>query len=95
MNYLQMAQRIPSLLRKEILEQNLIYKSAPISSDKHMQLLYTIYCTYIDPGGQHAPDCHYCLQEALNGFKELLPVMLDLQKAEELEKNMFNNKTDL
>lgn len=90
MTYAQIVQAIPADLRKEMLQQNLIYKALPVVGDPHMKLLYEIWCGYVAPGDDHNPTCTYCLQECHRGWQQLQPLMIEQQRLADLEEQLKN-----
>lgn len=76
------AARIPANYRKEILELEIIQNAAPIATDGGMQYLATIWQTYIAP--QETINCPLCYERVLKNFKELLPILADMEKEAKL-----------
>lgn len=76
------ASLIPANYRKEILDLNVIETAQPIATDGGMQYLATIWQNYIAP--TEVINCPLCYQRVLKNFKELLPVIADLEKESKL-----------
>lgn len=93
------AAKIPSHYRKDLLLNNEIYKAIADRSDSNMQMLWVLYSNYIEPnnaqyvyenkGGEIiiAGSCNICLNTVLTKFKELEPFLIELEK----EKNLYDN----
>jgi hypothetical protein len=74
------AVRILPTYRRKLLEGNLIYKAVPAPNDEHMRVLYTVWTTFVDTSGMLEPDCAYCMADILNNFKQLQPVLVELEQ---------------
>ena len=82
-NYLA-AKRIPPSFRKQLLDENTIYKAVPAAGDVQMGILVILYNNYIftegEPINMDNP-CLACLGKILDIFKlQLLPEFLNLEK---------------
>lgn len=73
---------IPAEYRKQILEENVIYKAVPASNDRHMSILFTIWTHYIDPGTPVKMDCPYCLADIIKNFQGLQEAFIEIAKDE-------------
>jgi hypothetical protein len=82
MTYRQIANQIPSNYRKEILETNLISSAIASASDPAMQYLGTIWKNYVNP--MEKLDCGMCLERVLNNYRQLQPVMIEMEKERKL-----------
>ena len=84
MTYKQLAALIPSEYRKEILQLNMVQSAVGVPYNPTMQYLITIWTAYIEP--DFTPDCNICCGRALDGFKAMLPAMIQMEK----EDNLLN-----
>lgn len=73
---------IPTNYRREMLNLEVIQNAQPIASDGPMQYLATIWQNYIAPN--EVINCPLCYQRVLNNFKELLPVLAELERESKL-----------
>lgn len=76
----EIAERIHPNYRRRLLEENLIYKAIAIPNDAHMQVLFTVWTTFIDTSGLLDKTCAYCMVDILAQFKQLQPVLIELEK---------------
>lgn len=80
----QLARSIPKEYRDQILDENMIYKAIPASTDRHMRILFTIWTQYVDPNGENDLGCPYCVTNVLNNFKQLEQILIDIRKQEQI-----------
>lgn len=78
----QIAACIPAHYRKEILELQIIETAQPIAADGGMQYLAVLWKNYIAP--TEDINCPRCYERVLKNFKELLPLLADLEKESKL-----------
>jgi hypothetical protein len=72
------AKLIPAEYRKEILDLKMIEHAQAIQTNDDMHYLFTIWKNYIEPGIEM--DCGLCIQRILGNYKQLLPVLITLEK---------------
>ena len=75
---------IPASFRDKILETNSIYKAVAIPQDPHMKILFTVWTTYVNPGGGLEPECTKCLGEILGYYKTLQEYMIEMRRQDQL-----------
>lgn len=75
----QIAHLIPKEYRKEILDTNMIVKAQGMAGNRDMDYLFTIWKSYVEP--EITPDCNLCFQRVLTNYKQLLPVLIDIEKS--------------
>lgn len=80
----QMVVLIPVKYRALLLDQNVIYKAVPNSLDSHMQILHTVWATFVDPEGENDLACPYCINNILTSFRDLQSELVALAKEEKL-----------
>lgn len=78
----QIAEKIPAEYRKEILETNMISQGVASASDPSMSYLGIIWKNYVAPGEDLS--CGLCLERILNNFRQLQPVLLEMEKESKL-----------
>lgn len=79
---------IPFEYRKQILDENVIYKAVAAAGDRHMSILFTIWTHYVDPGTPLKQECGYCLTEILKNFRSLQDTFVELAKEEALLESL-------
>ncbi|MFB6453724.1 hypothetical protein ACE38W_00510 [Chitinophaga sp. Hz27] len=82
----EIAGKIPAEYRKELLEMNIIANAVANSSNTSMLYLFNIWSIHIEPGLQLS--CGICLERILKNFKELLPILVTMEKASNLLKTV-------
>ncbi|MFA6060051.1 MAG: hypothetical protein WC756_17745 [Taibaiella sp.] len=80
----QLAIAIPKEYRDQIIDENMIYKAIGASTDRHMRILFTIWSQYVDPHGDNDMGCPACINNILNNFKQLEPILIDIRKQEQI-----------
>lgn len=86
-NARETAKLIPRQFRKELLEDNVIYKAIVKHGDTHMQILVIIYENYIFNEGKPIDmnnPCLKCLGKILEVFNLILPELINLEKESKL-----------
>lgn len=78
----QIAQMIPAEYRKEILETKMVESAIPSDADPSMAYLAAIWKGYIAPAEDIT--CPLCLQRILKNYRELYPLLVDIEKSERL-----------
>lgn len=84
MNLIHIAKMIPAQFRDQILETNAIYKAIAVPTDPHMFILFTVWTTFVNPGGGQDMSCTKCLGEILNHFRILQPKLVEQRKEDQL-----------
>ena len=91
---------IPPTFRRQLLENNEIYKAVPDNNDLNMQVLFVLYSQFIDPNNaQYAykstdgyieilTTCKICLNNVIAKFRELEPFLIQLEKEYQLYENI-------
>lgn len=79
------ADLIPAIDRKQILDENVIAKALPIEGDVNMHYLVTVWKIYIEPG--FIETCNSCRNRVLENYRQLQPLLV----AMELESNLLNS----
>ena len=80
----QLALLIPAKYRALLLDGNTIYKAIPNAQDSHMQILHTVWSTFVDPEGENDLGCPYCINNILTSFRDLQSELVALAKEEKL-----------
>lgn len=80
----ELARSIPKEFRDQILGENMIYKSIPSYTDRHMRILFTIWVQYVDPNGENNIDCPACVTNIYNNFKQLEKTLIEIRKQDEI-----------
>jgi hypothetical protein len=75
---------IPKKYRKQLLDQNVIYRAKPNAQDPAMQVLHTVWTTFIDREGDYAIECAYCCQNIIKNFQGLQSELVALAQEENL-----------
>lgn len=88
MNYKQLANKIPIEYRNNILINDRINKARPNAANEDANYLFTIWQIYVDREATLDINCGSCVQNILNNFKQLQPVLIELKKQETLLKNL-------
>ena len=78
----QIAKLIPANYRKEILDMKMIENAQAVQTNDDMHYLFTLWSNYIEPGFQM--DCGLCLQRILGNLKQMLPILISLEKEAQL-----------
>jgi hypothetical protein len=82
----QIAQLIPAEYRKEILATNMISQAIASSGDSGMVYLSGIWKTYISPDENIT--CGLCLERILGNYRQLQPMLLELEKENNLLESL-------
>lgn len=83
----KIAAQIPAKFRKQILEDNVIYKAVPVSGDVHMKILGIVFENYVYPQGEKIDwdnPCQLCLRNIHTQFKALEKFLVALEKESKL-----------
>ena len=80
----KLAQQLPDKYRRQLLEDNVIYKAIARTGDVHMQMLIIYYNAYIDPSAPVDEQCNICLNNILQKFKVLEPIFIEIEKESQL-----------
>lgn len=78
---------IPDKFRKQILDDNVIYKAVAKGPDMQMRILVILYRNYINPG---LPDidmdnpCIRCLVDILDQFKSMEQYLVEIEREHNL-----------
>jgi hypothetical protein len=80
----EIARMIPAEYRHMILAQNAIYKAVAVPLDPHMQMLFTVWTNFINPGGGLSLECTRCLGQMLDDYKKLQPEFINLEREAQL-----------
>lgn len=78
------AKLIPKEYRKEILHTNLIARATANAADPGMFYLFTIWKNYVEPGTILDFGCGLCIERILRNYRELQPVLLEMEKQSNL-----------
>lgn len=73
---------IPSNIRKKLLNDNVISLAVGVADNPNMKYLMVLWKEYVEP--QLEITCGLCLNRVLNNFKQLQPVLIELEKGETL-----------
>jgi len=86
MNYKQIARRIPDNVRSQIIlsEENPITKAVPVQVNYHMNLLFEVWFTFIEPNTTKKYNCPICLQNILDNFRQMQGALVELEKENQL-----------
>lgn len=79
---------IPSNYRKEILETNMITHAVAVAADTGMHYLFTVWKNYVEQSEDLKMDCGFCLERVLKNYREILPVLVELEKQSNLLKEI-------
>jgi hypothetical protein len=97
---LDIAALIPPDFRRQLLENNEIYKAVPENNDLNMQVLFVLYSNFIDPNNamyaykstdgyiEIQTTCKICLNNIIAKFRELEPFLVQLEKEKQLYENI-------
>jgi hypothetical protein len=82
MNYKQLAIRIPDNVRSQriICDNDPITNAVPVQVNYHMNLLFEVWFTFIEPSTLKKYNCPVCLQNILNNFKEMKGALIELER---------------
>lgn len=86
-NNLLVAKQIPAEFRRQLLNDNIIYKAVADTGDGHMAILIIIYRTYIftdEPPIDINNPCLKCLAKILKIFQTIQPELVILEKESKL-----------
>lgn len=86
-NNLAVAKSIPPEFRRQLLNDNIIYKAVVTPGDTHMAILIIIYRTYIfseEPPIDINNPCLKCLAKILEVFRVIQPELVTLEKESKL-----------
>lgn len=81
-----LAKLIPADYRKEILQTNIIMNAMAHSGDSSMLYLGTIWKNYVVP--EEDLSCGICLERILKNFRELQPILIELEKESNLLESL-------
>lgn len=84
MSIKELVARIPKEYRDKLLDENVIYKAVVSKADRHMQILFAVWTTYVDPTGENNMDCPYCLNNILQSFKMMVPHLVEMSKDDKI-----------
>lgn len=75
------ANKIPQIIRRHILAENLIGKAVNTQNTRTpMEYLFDVYEAYLDPAGEHDDwNCPQCRQYILMQWRKLLPYLQKLE----------------
>lgn len=74
----ELAKQIPGEYRREILLTNMISRAIASTADASMSYLGTVWKNYIAP--EEDLSCGLCLQRVLQNFRQMQPVLVELEK---------------
>ena len=82
MSYETTAKKIPDQVRGErlLVPADPIRNAVPVSTNKHMQLLFAIWYEFVEPYGQGDIGCQVCVKGILNNFRELKPTLMEMER---------------
>ncbi|NCX93167.1 MAG: hypothetical protein EBX40_00610 [Gammaproteobacteria bacterium] len=79
------AARLPAKYRKQILEDNVIYKAVAQQGDTHMEILFLLYSNYYEPYNKSLRrDCVQCLHSILTKFQNMERSFIQLEREAKL-----------
>ena len=82
--YRDIAELIPSHIRKEIITRDLI--RAALGMNEYMKYLFEVWYLYVDPHGPKQWDCGICRSNIKENFLQLEAELINLEK----EKNLLD-----
>ncbi len=85
----QIAETIPAEYRKEIIACQMIENAIASIADDSMNYLFTIWATYVEPGIDMS--CGLCIDRVLKNWKQLLPVLTEMEKHSNWMKALHND----
>lgn len=82
------ANEIPIDIRQLlVIENGTIDNAISVKDNPEMQYLLTIWHTYIEPN-KEISYCPICLATILTNFKQMLPVLIDIENEYQILKNL-------
>lgn len=86
--YMDIARRIPDRVRSGMLmvESDPIQKAVASGANKPMMLLFDIWNEFIEKKNPDDRDCPVCLKTMLSNFREIYPMLIQLEKEANLLK---------
>jgi len=84
MNLKDFARQLPDKYRRQLLEDNIIYKAIARVGDVHMKMLLIYWSHYMDTISPIDEQCNICLNEILKKYKDLEPIFVELEKEYQL-----------
>ena len=78
---------IPPMFRRQLLDNNWVYKAVVVANDPQMSILVVIYNNYIfseGPAVDMSNPCLACISKILDIFKLILPDLIELEKESKL-----------
>lgn len=78
--YKLLAKKVPTQVRelKILTEENPVYTATANKSDKNMMMLAKVWYEFIEPNAERNYNCNICMNNILNGWKELFPALKEL-----------------
>ena len=81
------AKAIPNQVRKLLLENEIISKAVPVVDNTEMKFLLKVWHDYIEPN-KEISNCPICIGNILTNFKQMLEVLIELEKEHQYLKNL-------
>lgn len=82
MTYRDLACLIPSHIRKEILQRQVV--ELAMDRNEYSKYLFEVWFLYIDPHGHKDWDCGFCRAKVKEDFSKILPDLLQIEKEQSL-----------
>lgn len=85
-----LAKRIPDKVRSErlMIKEDPIANVQPVSSNKHMQLLFDVYTQFVFPGKEEDRNCWRCMNRIIQCFDLMKPHLVAIEKNYKLLKSL-------